>query len=443
MILSFYDFIPKDFDDRPLFILKGAKVSYKEACKLIEEKSRALSCYGSLAGKAVAFDATATIETVIAMFSFLKLGASCLLLNHRLPYSEKNLLAKRCSAYLSIIDAKLTIHEESRKIYSKPYLLIATSGSTKEPKIAALSCEQIYYSALGSNVTLGLCIKDCLAMTLPLHHVGGILPLFRALLARASLLFGYGEPLTSILRASSVASIVPTQLYRLLQEDSLDYPSLKALIVGGAAASTPLINKAVERGLPIMTTYGMTESCSMITLEKKQPEKSSGTPLPFREIAISDEGEILIRGKTLFSGYVEDGAILPSVSEDGWFATKDTGHIDSSGRLHVLGRKDLMFICGGENIHPEKIEKHILDLPDVIAAAVCPIEDMEWGQRPVAFVAFDKETISIDTLRERLQKHLPSYALPVKLYPLQEKHYVFGKLSRQRLLATLTTKASS
>jgi O-succinylbenzoic acid--CoA ligase len=103
-------------------------------------------------------------------------------------------------------------------------------------------------------------------------------------------------------------------------------------------------------------------------------------------VTISPEGEILVRGNTLFAGYVAGVAVDRPLTPDGWFVTGDLGKWDPQGRLIVLGRKDSMFTSGGENVYPEEIERYLCQAPGVVQAVVVPLEDAEFGSRPVAFV---------------------------------------------------------
>ena len=115
--------------------------------------------------------------------------------------------------------------------------------------------------------------------------------------------------------------------------------------------------------------------------------RTAGRPLAFRELSVAADGEILVRGRTLFRGYVEETGIRPARDASGWFHTGDLGRLDADGRLVVSGRRDTMFISGGENIHPEEIEREILRFPGVLEAIVAPVPDPEFGARPGGFPA--------------------------------------------------------
>lgn len=265
-------------------------------------------------------------------------------------------------------------------------LLLYTSGSTAEPKIAILSLENLIANAKSAIIATDLKPQDQWKLSLPTYHVGGISILMRCILARATLVLDDSPDITHL-------SYIPTQLYRTTPI----YKKLKCLLLGGAPIGS------YPEHLPIHITYSLTEMASMVTFD--------GKLLPDRELRLAEDGEILVKGPCLFQGY------LGSEPQTGWFPTKDLGKwVD--GRLEILGRKDWMFISGGENIQPEEIEKLLLTFPEVIDAAVVGIDDPEWGKRPVAVVS--GRSFSYEEMRSRLEKHLPKFKIPIALFFLDE-----------------------
>jgi O-succinylbenzoic acid--CoA ligase len=167
----------------------------------------------------------------------------------------------------------------------------------------------------------------------------------------------------------------------------------------------------------------MTETAAMICCTRPgdpiERLMTSGRPLQDGTMSISSEGEILVRGDQLFLGYLQaDGSLSRPLTDDGWFRTGDLGHFDEAGYLHVTGRRDNMFISGGENIQPEEIEQALRDLEGVEEAIVVPVEDAEWGKRPVAFVRFHDETRAVDTagMEQALRRVLSGYKIPRAMY---------------------------
>ena len=350
-----------------------------------------------------------------------------------------------------------------------PATLLFTSGSTSEPRAALHSLGNHVWNARGTQHAIPLGEGDRWCLSLPLYHVGGLAILFRCMLAGAAVVLpSESAPLHATLEKHRVThlSVVPTQLERLLANIGGAAASLKAVLLGGGPLPPDLVATALQRGIPLHTTYGLTEMASQVTgttagdrAEGAGRLKTAGRALPHRELRIdgsgSDgqeetkgdgqgelpddsrqakcpdgdrQGEIQVRGATLFQGYVVDGALERPLTSDGWFATGDVGRMDDVGCLHVIGRMDDLFVSGGENIHPEEIEQALLALTGVARAAVVSVPDPTYGARPVAFVQVRSESRPgirheigpgdlADILRAELSKSLPKYKIPDAFFP--------------------------
>lgn len=280
-------------------------------------------------------------------------------------------------------------------------VLISTSGSSGKPKRAHLTYENLFASFAFSHKDLLLTPNNHYLLSVPLYHISGLSIVTRCHFSGAHLVFpdsGNDSKVTHI-------SFVPTQLKRFL-ENPKKYPKLKAILVGGAPIPYNLCLQAYKMGFPIYITYGMTEMSSQIATEKFSPQKgiAFGLPLEKREVKIH-ENEVYVRGETLFKGYYNE----PSCFIDGWFPTKDLGKMGPNG-LEILGRKDSMFISGGENIHPEEIELALLSHPEIKRAKVTSRFDEEFGKRPVATI---ETSLQLDEIREYLQSLLPRFKIPL------------------------------
>ncbi len=215
--------------------------------------------------------------------------------------------------------------------------------------------------------------------------------------------------------------------------------SLKCILLGGAAIPQTLIDTSVKLGLPIYLSYGLTEMSSQVATGKVTgTNRACVQVLPYRQLSISSEGEILVKGEVLFKGYVAGTKFhLPLISSVNnlWFPTGDMGQMDKEGCLCVTGRRDNMFISGGENIYPEEIEKVLLGIKGICQAIVVPKEDKEFGQRPVAFVKFEGEPLGEVHIIRCLQADLPRFKIPVAFFPWPQNLISQGhKISRQEFL---------
>ena len=404
-----------------------------------------------------------SLDYYVLLLALLRIGAIFCALNHRWPKrAVKNALnsldcpiliftkEKTKSLGESLItewQSKDIVPRELKKIRLRsepvvnldhPTAIIFTSGSCTQPKAALLSYGNFYYNAISANKFIPFTEHDRWLLSLPLCHVGGLGILFRSIIGGGAVVIpdSKQETADSINNFEiSHTSFVPTQFHRLINSGQLDslnnYPTV---ILGGAPAAAEVIKQGLKAGFKIYTTYGLTEMASQVTIGKADNHGHSGSLLKHRQLKIADDGEILVKGKTLFLGYVEnDMAVLP-LDDQGWFHTSDIGKIDKKGRLTFLGRKDNMLISGGENIFPEEIESYLMQLSYVESAIVVGIKDKEFGERPVAFVkcvnelGFDQFT---DRLKTELGKNLPRYKIPVEFLNWPEQA-VNGSLKPDR-----------
>ncbi len=146
---------------------------------------------------------------------------------------------------------------------------------------------------------------------------------------------------------------------------------LRLLFCGGAFTDRALAERFYALGIPVVIGYGLTEACTVVTVNGLAPFRadSVGSPLPGTEVVIdapdaSGVGQVLVRGPTLMSGYLDDPELTAETIRDGWLHTGDLGWLDASGHLHLVGRsKDVIVTAGGKNVYPEDIEHAFADVP--------------------------------------------------------------------------------
>lgn len=329
-----------------------------------------------------------------------------------------------------------------------------TSGSATEPKAVLHTFGNHYYNALGANKNIPFEPGDRWLLSLPLYHVGGLSLLFRAVLGGGAVVLpepGYKLAEEIIKHRITHLSLVSTQLYRLIETPE-ELPSLKktlkVVLLGGGPFPHSLIDKALGFQLPLYKSYGLTETASQVTTTSRTdyPDRlfTSGRALDYRQVKISDNNEILVKGAILFKGYLEPQGLKVLIDEDGWFHTGDCGHTDADGFLTVTGRKDNMFISGGENIQPEEIENCLLMMEDILDAVVVPIADREFGFRPAAFIrmAGNRERDE-NRICRHLERYLPLFKIPRYFFDwpknsvsesLKPERRNFQKMARERLI---------
>ncbi|AOR64482.1 o-succinylbenzoate--CoA ligase [Pectobacterium wasabiae] len=308
--------------------------------------------------------------------------------------------------------------------------LTLTSGSSGMPKAVAHTFAAHLSSAEGVVQMMAFSACDSWLLSLPLFHVSGQGIVWRWLATGATMVVRAHQPLEVALRDCTHASLVPTQLWRLLSEETLP-TALKAVLLGGATIPQTLTQQAEARGVSCWCGYGLTELASTVCAKRADGRSGVGMPLQKREVRLVNE-EIQLRGSTLGAGYWRDGKLIPLVDDDGWFHTRDRG-LFAEGEWHILGRLDNQFFSGGEGVQPENIEAVLLMHPDVQQACVVPVEDVEFGHRPVAVLGV-AQTSTLDAVRDWLQPQLAGFQRPVAYYALPAELKNGGiKLSRQQV----------
>ena len=290
--------------------------------------------------------------------------------------------------------------------------LVYTSGSTGRRRCAMLDRAAFAASAAAGAAVLGWRDDDRWLACLPLSTIGGLSVLSRCLWARRTAVLADPAPgfdPAAVARQIerdrvTVVSLVPTMLLRLLDMADWRPPAhLRCVLLGGAAASPSLLARAASRGVPVHTTYGMTETCSHVAID--------GRVLPGIELAVRD-GRIAVRGPVLLRGFAPPDDADPAVDVDGWFGTSDRGEL-IDGHLHIHGRADDVIVSGGEKIDPAAIEAVLESIPGIASACVFAIPDPQWGEIVAAALVAgpggpppDIEAAIVDRLGRRRPRRL-------------------------------------
>lgn len=340
------------------------------------------------------------------------------------------------------------------------HAIIYTSGTTGQPKGAQITLGMHWWNAVGSALNLGHQPDDRWLAVLPFFHIGGLTILMR------SVIYGIGvviherfDPATvnaSIRQDGvSIISVVAVMLQRMLENlaPGARYPTtLRCVLLGGGPAPQPLLAACADRAIPVVQTYGMTESCSQaVTLAPQDALRklgSAGKPLLPVQLRImhdgheanhDEAGEIELRGPTITPGYADRPDSTDRAWQSGWFATGDIGRCDAEGYLYILDRRSDLIISGGENVYPAEIEAVLLGHPAVAEAGVCGMPDAQWGQVPVAFVHLHEGSdVTSPEILAYATAHLARYKMPRAVFltgPLPRN--AAGKLLRRELLRLL------
>jgi len=311
---------------------------------------------------------------------------------------------------------------QERGVAEGTAVIAPTSGSTGVPKGVELSAAALLHSARASLARIGARPGERWLCCLPAMYIAGLQVLVRSLVSGTDpVLADRADAQTVAASGCAHVSLVPTQLQRLLggREGDMSTPlaGFRSVLLGGAAAPDGLLDAARAARVPVVTTYGMTETCGGCVYD--------GIPLDGVRVKTGDDDRIWIAGPVLFSGYRQGGSGgmgppgigSPPTAGDGWLQTGDLGRMDSAGRLVVRGRADDVINTGGYLVVPGEVAAVLQTCPGVRDVAVLGLPDPEWGARVVAVVApaDPADPPPLELLRLHVRERLPRYAAPSKV----------------------------
>ena len=298
------------------------------------------------AGRPMIIEGKNTVETIVLLYALMELNIPALMLHPKLTAAERYVLLS------SIREIKDPLPEETVAV-------LFTSGTTGLPKPAIITRKMLWESAKASERNLGWEKDDCWQLCMSVTRIGGLSILTRCLLARKTLAISPLFNPESFVKALTddqvtITSIVPTMLAKIFET----YPDwrapkhLRVILLGGSSANDKLLLKAYRQGLPIVTTYGMTETCSHVVMtpytERFNLVKGSGKVIAGAEVRTRD-GQIEVKNPMTTPGY---WGREPLKGE--WFETGDLGEFDAEGVLHVHARRHDLILSAGENVYPLK-----------------------------------------------------------------------------------------
>jgi O-succinylbenzoic acid--CoA ligase len=380
-----------------------------------------------------------TLDAVLALYALLEMQRPVLLLHPKLTAGERQ------------VEVDATAHA-GRSMPTDAAAILYTSGTSGRARGAVLTRAAFIASAAANAANLGWQEDDCWLLAMPLARVGGLSVLTRCLSARRAVALAPHFDVATLpqqIEACGITllSVVPTMLSLLLDAhpDWRAPPRLRAVLVGGATASPRLLARAAGRGLPLVITYGCTETCSQVVATPyaarwDTARHGSGRPLRGAELRVV-EGHIQVRGPMRMAGYLGE----PPLPADAWFDTGDLGRFDAADCLHVQGRRSDLIVSGGENVYPVEVEQVLEACPGIAAAAVFGVPDDTWGEVVAAALVADGAPPSTAALADWVASRLAGYKRPRRLgYVAALPQTAAGKLDRAalaQLVAALPARA--
>lgn len=395
-------------DSRAVARADGRDLSFLELDHLIEQRSVQ---YSKFEASVVPLQSWNTARLIADIFGALRVGRSPFVISPRLPDA-------RFDEIITLVShaPKLDIQpvEATKTVVLQGFTLVLTSGTTGSPKIACHTPDNHLSSAIAVNNILEPGVGDRWLWSLPAFHIGGIAILWRSFVAGSAVqLMSRDQSIAQLLLLAppTLISLVPTQLHDLVTQGVRCPAAVRDVVVGGARLNAGLLAGAIELGYPIRTTYGMTETSSMISLSDRWSDAGTrmhaGNLLGGVETRTDNEGVLEVRGPVVFKGYAGSER-----DPQDWLSTGDTVRVTAEGNLEIGERADGMILSGGENIDPHEVAAALSSLEGVVSAVVVAIPHERFGERPVAFVQMSGELPAKDWFESELAALLPKFCIP-------------------------------
>jgi o-succinylbenzoate---CoA ligase len=425
----------------PALISSSGPTTYAELDQSAAGTARRLAARGVAEGQRVATTLPPGLAFAELLHALPRLGASLVPLNTRLTKAEMRWQLEDSGARLCV-EEPLDGEEADVSLRAQidpdgEHSVIYTSGTSGRPTAVSLTHRNHAASAIASAWNLGVDPDDRWLCVLPLFHVGGLAILLRSAVYGTTAVvhesFEAERAAAALAREEiTLVSLVSTMLRRLVAAGLEAAPALRAALLGGGPVPRDLLGGAAKRRLPVLQTYGMTETASQIaTLGAEEAIGklgSAGRPLPDVELSISGAGEILVRGPMVSPAAIDQA--------DGWLHTGDRGRLDHAGYLWVEGRLRDVIVTGGENVACAEVERVLEEHPAVLEAAVVGRSDAEWGEAVTAYVVLeDGSPLDEQEIVAHCRERLAGYKIPRTLHAVAAlPRNAAGKLLRRELV---------
>lgn len=455
------------------------RVTYGALNALANRVARALADWGVEPGDRVALALSSEPLALAIYFALAKLGAISVPLNTRLAPPELAYQLGDCEPRVAIRAATLelparagmrlastdelraALPDETGELElapggERPQTIMYTSGSTGLPKGAVLPHRKTLYNTLNAQDYLGLSGADVVVVPVPLFHSFGLKILsVPALFAGATVVLvdrfdPRGLQRCIARHGATLLGAVPVMFRRMLESGLRPelLRSLRFALAAGAPLDAETVQGFLAAGVRLTQAYGQTETSILCCLPPEDALRRAGSvgrAVGHCELRIADEdgkalppgvgGEILVRGGIVMLGYwgrlEASGAVQPGA----WHRTGDLGAMDADGFVTLAGRRNELYISGGENVYPAEVERVLEQHPNVSEVAVVGVPDARWGETGRAFVVPIREPLDADELRAWARERLAAYKVPSEVVIIAElPRTASGKVRKHALL---------
>ena len=478
MAVKHFDWTQYQADIRPekvaiIDLDTGRSLTYQSLDNRASALAAGFQAKGIAKGDRVALLMPNCPEFFEIQFACAKVGAICLPLNWRLTEAELEYILNdstpsvlifdgsfgtTASSLLSLCNIKHGL-ELSQDNATSPYevllagagelkpvecthddvsMIMYTSGTTGHPKGALITFGMTFYNCVNLGIPSAISTKSVQLVVLPLFHTarrncyanpilhaGGQILLMRE--------FNPGRALEILGDAALGVThffAVPAPYQFMMQHaefENTDLSRIEAAGVGGAPCAEAILRGWLERGVPLIQGWGMTETSpggtGLDASEALRKIGSAGKALLHTEIKIvgddgetltnGEVGELLIRGPNITPGYWNNPAATTKTFVDDWLMTGDAARQDEEGFLYIVDRWKDMYISGGENVYPAEVENVLYQLPQVAEAGVIGVPDERWGETGKAVLVLKPgESLEPDDVIAHCLKKLAKFKVP-------------------------------
>lgn len=477
--------------DNQAVVARGEVVSFAELERRVRSLADQLLDAEAGPGARIAVSTVGDVVGVIALYAISAAGAVALPLNpywtkremtdaierggstHLLVAHDRNTAAATvCEAAAEcsedrlprtgVLDAEGVRWEGQEAPRSEPLdpsiaMIMFTSGSTGKPKAAL----QPHFALVGAahyyRRALRLGPEDRYLLLLPIYHTGGIVDgLLASHMAAATTVirpdFDPDEVLATYESEQiTVTTAFESMLHKIESTEGYSVERHRWLKKAGLAGEARTYNRLLAAGVElVIPSYALTEACSGVSIARPEvPDEARrgtvGEPLPGLEVRIVDpdsdellptgeQGEILVKGWSLFAGYLEDRG----VDDDGWLHTGDLGRLRPDGNLTYEGRTKNMIKSGGENVSEFEVETYLTEsIAGIRQACVIGVPDAEWTEMVVAYVEMlPGEKWDPEAIRGTCRDGLAGFKVPKRFWQIEPSQWPLlasGKVDKVRM----------